>query len=119
MNKLNWYQVRHLLLSLKSPQEDLELSEKTHNSTCLSPSSLSQILVFPSMVYSTSYKQLTPSTGESGTSPLMSFTIGQHEITAIIELEMAKLRFQGAGGWVEFNKYPQYVYSSRGVPDIR
>ena len=33
------------------------------------------------------------------------YTIGQPEITAVIEEEMAKLSFQGAGGLVEFNQH--------------
>ena len=33
------------------------------------------------------------------------YTIGQHEITDVIEEQMANLSFQGAGGWVEFNQY--------------
>ena len=34
-----------------------------------------------------------------------NYTIGQHEITDVIEEQMANLSFQGAGGWVEFNQY--------------
>ena len=34
-----------------------------------------------------------------------SYTIGQNNITAVIEEQMANLSFQGAGGWVEFNQY--------------
>ena len=34
-----------------------------------------------------------------------NYTIGQPEITTVIEEEMAKLSFQGAGGFVEFNQY--------------
>ena len=33
------------------------------------------------------------------------YTIGQCEITDVIEEQMENLSFQGAGGWVEFNKY--------------
>ena len=34
-----------------------------------------------------------------------NYTIGQNGITAVIEEQMSKLSFQGAGGWVEFNQY--------------
>ena len=34
-----------------------------------------------------------------------SYTIGQPNITGIIEDQMANLSFQGAGGWVKFNQY--------------
>ena len=34
-----------------------------------------------------------------------NYTIGQHEITDVIEEQMANLSFQGAGGRVEFNQY--------------
>ena len=34
-----------------------------------------------------------------------NYTIGQPKITAIIEEQMAKIKFQGAGGWVEFDQY--------------
>ena len=34
-----------------------------------------------------------------------NYTIGQPEITDVIEEQMANLSFQGAGGWVEFNKH--------------
>ena len=34
-----------------------------------------------------------------------NYTIGQHEITDVIEEQMANLSFQGAGGWVEFNQH--------------
>ena len=34
-----------------------------------------------------------------------NYTIGQNNITEVIEEQMANLSFQGAGGWVEFNKY--------------
>ena len=33
------------------------------------------------------------------------YTLGQREITAIIEEQMSKLSFQGAGGWVKFNQH--------------
>ena len=33
------------------------------------------------------------------------YSLGQHNITALIEEEMAKLSFQGAGGIVKFNRY--------------
>ena len=36
---------------------------------------------------------------------LDNYTIGQNDITAVIEEQMANLSFQGAGGWVEFNQY--------------
>ena len=34
-----------------------------------------------------------------------NYTIGQPEVTDVIEEQMANLSFQGAGGWVEFNQY--------------
>ena len=34
-----------------------------------------------------------------------NYTIGQNNITELIEEQMTNLSFQGAGGWVEFNKY--------------
>ena len=34
-----------------------------------------------------------------------NYTIGQNNITEVIEEQMANLSFQGAGGWVEFNEY--------------
>ena len=34
-----------------------------------------------------------------------NYTIGQPEITAVIEEQMKNLRFQGASGWIEFNQY--------------
>ena len=34
-----------------------------------------------------------------------NYTIGQPEITEVIEEELAKLTFQGAGGWVEFDQH--------------
>ena len=34
-----------------------------------------------------------------------NYSIGQIKITAVIEEEMARLNFQGAGGIVEFNHY--------------
>ena len=33
-----------------------------------------------------------------------NYTIGQHEITDVIEDQKAKLKFQGASGWIEFNQ---------------
>ena len=33
-----------------------------------------------------------------------NYTIGQHEITDVIEEQIAKLKFQGASGWIEFNQ---------------
>ena len=32
-------------------------------------------------------------------------TIGQHQLTAMIEDQLTKLSYQGASGWVEFNQY--------------
>ena len=40
-----------------------------------------------------------------------SYTIGQNQITTIIEHHLARLSFQGAGGLVQFNKY-RGVYRS-------
>ena len=34
-----------------------------------------------------------------------NYTIGQPEITAVIEEQLADVHFQGAGGWVEFDRY--------------
>ena len=34
-----------------------------------------------------------------------NYTIGQREITDVIEQQMSNLSFQDAGGWVEFNQY--------------
>ena len=34
-----------------------------------------------------------------------NYTIGQPEITDVIEEQLADVRFQGASGWVEFNQY--------------
>ena len=34
-----------------------------------------------------------------------NYTIGQPEITAVIEEKLKNLRFQGASGWIEFNQY--------------
>ena len=34
-----------------------------------------------------------------------NYTIGQPEITAVIEEQLKNLKFQGAGGWIEFNQY--------------
>ena len=34
-----------------------------------------------------------------------NYTIGEPEITAVIEKNLKNLRFQGAGGWIEFNQY--------------
>ena len=34
-----------------------------------------------------------------------NYTIGQPEVTHVIEEQMANLSFQGASGWVEFNQY--------------
>ena len=34
-----------------------------------------------------------------------SYTIQQHEITNVIEQQLANLSFQGASGWIEFNEY--------------
>ena len=34
-----------------------------------------------------------------------NYTIGQPEITVVIEEQLADVRFQGASGWVEFNQY--------------
>ena len=36
---------------------------------------------------------------------LDKYTIGQPEITAVIEEQLAKVHFQGAGGWVEFDRF--------------
>ena len=33
------------------------------------------------------------------------YTIGQPEITAVIEKNLKNLKFQGASGWIEFNQY--------------
>ena len=43
-----------------------------------------------------------------------NYTIGQHEITDVIEQQLAKLSYQGASGWIEFNEHrtistPQHV----------
>ena len=34
-----------------------------------------------------------------------NYTIGQHEITDVIEQQLANLSYQGASGWVEFNEH--------------
>ena len=34
-----------------------------------------------------------------------NYTIGQPEITAVIEEKLKNLKFQGASGWIEFNQY--------------
>ena len=34
-----------------------------------------------------------------------NYTIGQPEITAVIEKNLKNLKFQGASGWIEFNQY--------------
>ena len=34
-----------------------------------------------------------------------NYTIGQPDITAMIEEQLTNLRFQGASGWIEFNQY--------------
>ena len=34
-----------------------------------------------------------------------NYTIGQPTVTAVIEEQLKKLRFQGASGWIEFNQY--------------
>ena len=34
-----------------------------------------------------------------------NYTIGQHEVTDVIEQQLANLSFQGASGWIEFNQY--------------
>ena len=34
-----------------------------------------------------------------------NYSIKQHEITDVIEQQLANLSFQGAGGWIEFNEY--------------
>ena len=34
-----------------------------------------------------------------------NYTIGQPEITAVIENNLKNLKFQGASGWIEFNQY--------------
>ena len=34
-----------------------------------------------------------------------NYSIGQHEITRVIEDQLGNLSFQGAGGWVEFNEH--------------
>ena len=36
---------------------------------------------------------------------ISNYTIGQHDITTVIEEQIKSLSFQGAGGWVEFNQY--------------
>ena len=34
-----------------------------------------------------------------------NYTISQNDTTAVIEEQMVNLSFQGAGGWVDSNKY--------------
>ena len=34
-----------------------------------------------------------------------NYTIGQNDITAVMEEQMANLSFQGAGGWIKFNQH--------------
>ena len=85
-------------------REDLGLLEKTHNITGLSPSSFARYWYDQVWAIALAINNSLPVL-ESRNLSIDEYTIGQHEITAIIEQEMAKLRFQGAGGWVEFNKY--------------
>ena len=42
-----------------------------------------------------------------------NYTIGQPEITAVIETQLKNLRFQGASGWTEFNQYRSVSTSTR------
>ena len=85
-------------------REDLELLEKTHNITGLNPSSFARYWYDQVWAIALAINNSLPVL-ESKNLSIDEYTIGQHEITAIIEQEMAKLRFQGAGGWVEFNNY--------------
>ena len=85
-------------------REDLELLEKTHYITGLNPSSFARYWYDQVWAIALAINNSLPVL-ESRNLSIDEYTIGQHEITAIIEQEMAKLRFQGAGGWVEFNKY--------------
>ena len=85
-------------------REDLGLLERTHNITGLNPSSFARYWYDQVWAIALAINNSLPVL-ESRNLSIDEYTIGQHEITAIIEQEMAKLRFQGAGGWVEFNKY--------------
>ena len=85
-------------------REDVGLLEKTHNITGLNPSSFARYWYDQVWAIALAIHNSLPVL-ESRNLSIDEYTIGQHEITAIIEQEMAKLRFQGAGGWVEFNKY--------------
>ena len=82
-------------------REDLE---KTHNNSNLNPSSFARYWYDQVWAIALAINNSLPVL-ESRNLSIDEYTIGQHEITDIIEQEMAKLSFQGAGGWVEFNKY--------------
>ena len=84
--------------------EDLDAVEQLYNTSALYFS-----LIFGSYLYEVWALALAMNNSlpvlENKNFSIDNYTIGQHDITTVIEEQMASLNFQGAGGLVVFNKY--------------
>ena len=92
----------------KKHREDLELLKKMYNNTLnitnLNPSSFARYWYDQVWAIALAINNSLPVLEHRNLS-IDEYTIGQPEVTAVIEEEMSKLSFQGAGGLVKFDQY--------------
>ena len=90
----------------KKHREDLELLKNIYmyNNTSLNTSSFARYWYDQVWAIALAINNSLPVLEHRNLS-IVEYTIGQPEVTAVIEEEMAKLSFQGAGGLVEFNQH--------------
>ena len=90
----------------KKHREDLELLKNIYmyNNTSLNTSSFARYWYDQVWAIALAINNSLPVLEHRNLS-IDEYTIGQPEVTAVIEEEMVKLSFQGAGGLVEFNQH--------------
>ena len=84
--------------------KDLELLEKQYNARLLPTKFMATKLYDQMWAIGLAVNKSLPILKDRNLS-IDNYTIGQHEVTRVIEEQMANLSFQGASGWVEFNQY--------------
>ena len=84
--------------------KDLELLEKQYNARLLPTKFLATKLYDQMWAIGLAVNKSLPILKNRNLS-IDNYTIGQPEVTRVIEEQMANLSFQGASGWVEFNQY--------------
>ena len=88
----------------KAYHKDLELVKRTYNNSELKPISFAKYWYDQIWGLALAVNNSLPILKNRNLS-IDNYTIGQNGITAVIEEQMSKLSFQGAGGWVDFNQY--------------